>query len=250
MRYRPGLDLVLRELDFVVEGGKKVGIVGRTGAGKSSLMLALFRMVEPASGQILIDGVDIGRLSLRDLRSALAIIPQDPCLFSGTVKFNLDPEGTKTDSKLWEVLDCVKLADKIRSLDGNLEAVVSENGDSFSLGQRQLICMGRALLKESRVLLMDEATASVDIDTDRHIQELLRREFEGRSILTIAHRLNTIIDYDSIVVVDAGKVGEMGAPRTLLSDEDGLFSSLVRGTGAENEEKLRAAVGLPPVQKI
>jgi len=138
----------------------------------------------------------------------------------------------------------VKLADKIRSMDGRLDAVVSENGDSFSLGQRQLICMARALLKDSKVLLMDEATASVDVDTDKHIQELLRREFSGRTCITIAHRLNTIIDYDRIVVMDAGRVGETDTPKALLSDPDSQFSGLVRNTGADNEQKLRAAVGL------
>ena len=315
MRYRPGLELVLKGLDFAVKGGETVGICGRTGAvrlkrlvspailatvlfailatvvprplsprvlllsheplslqqGKSSLMLALFRMIEPASGAIRIDGVDISKISLYDLRSRLSIIPQDPVptaailpmaspccsckltrsapckvLFSGTVRFNLDPtDNVASDDVLWTVLSRVHLDAKIRSLDGGLDASVSEHGESFSVGQRQLVCMARALLRRSQVLLMDEATSSVDIDTDRQIQELIREEFKHQTILTIAHRLNTIIDYDTIVVIESGRVAEIEAPRVLLTDPTSKFSSLVASTGADNDAKLREMIGMP-----
>lgn len=243
MRYRAGLELVLRSIDCEIRAGEKVGICGRTGSGKSSLMLATLRMIDAASGRIEIDGVDIATVPLKVLRSRLSIIPQDPVLFSGTVRFNVDPTQNCTDAEVNSALDRVHLADKVASLDGGLDAAVSEYGDSFSVGQRQLLCMARALLRRTKILLMDEATSSVDLDTDKRIQELIRTDFAERTILTIAHRINTVIDNDRILLVDAGEVAEFDSPRVLLNNINSQFSMLVRNTGDESEAELRRLAG-------
>ncbi|KAJ1666298.1 hypothetical protein EV178_002409 [Coemansia sp. RSA 1646] len=226
-RYREGLDLVLKDLTFRVMPNQKVGIVGRTGAGKSSLTLALFRIVESAEGKILLDGEDIAQYGLFDVRSKLSIIPQDPVLFAGTVRENLDPFGSYPDQEIWEALQHAHLAEFIRSKDEGLDFVVSQGGDNFSVGQRQLICLARALLKRAKVLVLDEATAAIDNSTDAIIQESIRKEFKNCTVLTIAHRLNTIIDSDMILVVDSGRMAEYDTPQNLLGREDSLFAKLV-----------------------
>ncbi|KAJ2778391.1 hypothetical protein GGI15_004187 [Coemansia interrupta] len=226
-RYREGLDLVLKDLSFRVEPRQKVRIVGRTGAGKSLLTLALFRIIEAAGGKVLIDGEDIAQYGLYDVRSKLSIIPQDPVLFAGTVRENLDPFGTYADHEIWQALEHAHLADVVRSKEEGLEFVVTQGGENFSVGQRQLICLARALLKRAKVLVLDEATAAIDNSTDAIIQESIRKEFKDCTVLTIAHRLNTIIDSDMILVVDGGKLAEYDTPENLLANEASLFAKLV-----------------------
>ncbi|KAJ1897428.1 hypothetical protein LPJ66_003379 [Kickxella alabastrina] len=226
-RYREGLNLVLRDLSFCVLPKQKVGIVGRTGAGKSSLTLALFRIIEAAGGQILIDGEDIAQYGLYDMRSKLSIIPQDPVLFAGTVRENLDPFNSYSDQEIWRALEHAHLGDFVRSKNKALESVVTQGGENFSVGQRQLICLARALLKRAKVLVLDEATAAIDNSTDSIIQESIRKEFNDCTVLTIAHRLNTIIDSDMILVIDGGKLAEYNTPGNLLADKTSLFAKLV-----------------------
>ncbi|KAJ2731440.1 hypothetical protein IW152_004528 [Coemansia sp. BCRC 34962] len=225
-RYREGLDLVLKDVSFAVNPCEKVGIVGRTGAGKSSLALALFRIIEAAEGQILLDGEDIAQYGLFDVRSKLSIIPQDPVLFAGTVRENLDPFNTYSDQDIWQALEHARLADFIRTKDERLEFVVTQCGENFSVGQRQLICLARALLKRAKVLVLDEATAAIDPESDAIIQDSIRKEFKDCTVLTIAHRLNTIIDSDRILVLDQGQVAEFDTPSALLVKEAGLFKNL------------------------
>ncbi|KAJ1896492.1 hypothetical protein LPJ66_003952 [Kickxella alabastrina] len=226
-RYREGLDLVLRDLSFCVLPKQKVGIVGRTGAGKSSLTLTLFRIIEAAGGQILIDGEDIAQYGLYDVRSKLSIIPQDPVLFAGTVRENLDPFNSYSDQEIWCALEHAHLGDFVRSKNKALEYMVTQGGENFSVGQRQLICLARALLKRAKVLVLDEATAAIDNSTDSIIQKSIRKEFNDCTVLTIAHRLNTIIDSDMILVIDGGKLAEYNTPGNLLADKTSLFAKLV-----------------------
>ncbi|KAJ0412254.1 hypothetical protein ATCC90586_006640 [Pythium insidiosum] len=235
LRYRPGLPRVLRGLSFSVNANEKIGIVGRTGAGKSSLMVALMRLTELDGGSISIDGVDISKIGLHDLRANVAIIPQDPVLFSGTVRINLDPFNQFTDDQLWTSIRRAHLGKAVTALD----AVVDEKGSNFSVGERQLLCIARALLKRSKVILMDEATASIDADTDRKIQQSIREEFKDCTCLTIAHRLNTILDADRILVMDKGRVAEFGTPAELERNTKGIFKSLLdhwRQSGATTIE--------------
>ncbi|KAG0359163.1 hypothetical protein BG005_001263 [Podila minutissima] len=251
-RYREGLDLVLKNVSFEVQPSEKVGIVGRTGAGKSSLALALFRMIEAADsywarasgsndvfleesrsllglptdgaltaalggGSIEVDGVDIATLGLKDLRQHLAVIPQDPMLFSGTLRENLDPLQEATDVELWQALERAHLKTFVGSLAGGLSFEVAQGGENFSVGQRALVCLTRAMLRKTKILVLDEATAAVDVETDELIQKTIRSEFADRTILTIAHRIKTVMDSDKILVLDEGRVGEYGAPSELLA---------------------------------
>lgn len=225
MRYREG-PLVLKGISFTAEAGDKVGIAGRTGCGKSSLMVALFRIEELVAGRIVIDGIDISQIPLNTLRSKLCIIPQDPVMFSASVRFNLDPFDECTDEQVWDVLRDVNMKDHIMSLPNKLEELVAEGGDNFSAGQRQLICIGRAILRKPKILIMDEATASIDAETDNFIQRMIRTKFKPCTVLTIAHRLHTIIDSTKVLVLDGGHVAEYESPETLLSREDGMFKKL------------------------
>ncbi|XP_030383704.1 multidrug resistance-associated protein 1 isoform X7 [Scaptodrosophila lebanonensis] len=228
VRYREGLDLVLRGVTFNVAGGEKVGIVGRTGAGKSSLTLALFRIIEAAEGRILIDGVDIASLGLHMLRSRLTIIPQDPVLFSGSLRINLDPFDVKTDDEIWRALELSHLKTFVKSLPAGLNHGISEGGENLSVGQRQLVCLARALLRKTKVLVLDEATAAVDLETDDLIQKTIRSEFKGCTVLTIAHRLNTILDSDKVIVLDKGVIKEFSSPTELLDNPKSAFYSMAK----------------------
>ncbi|XP_028071409.1 ABC transporter C family member 2-like [Camellia sinensis] len=242
LRYRPELPPVLHGLSFTVPPSDKVGIVGRTGAGKSSMLNSLFRIVELESGRILIDGYDIAKFGLTDLRKVLGIIPQAPVLFSGTVRFNLDPFSEHNDADLWEALERAHLKDVIRRNSLGLEAEVSEAGENFSVGQRQLLSLARALLRRSKILVLDEATAAVDVRTDALIQKTIREEFKSCTMLIIAHRLNTIIDCDRIILLEAGRVLEYATPEELLQNDESAFSKMVQSTGAANAQYLRSLV--------
>lgn len=235
MKYRKDLRLVLSGINADINAGEKIGIVGRTGAGKSSLFLALFRLVEPeAESEIEIDGIDCLRLGLRDLRSSLAIIPQEAVLFSGTVRFNLDPFYEYSDEEIWDILVKCELYDFIRSKPEKLLFMVAEDGNNFSNGQKQLLCIGRALLKKCRILVLDEATSAIDKYTDSLIQKLIRHDFENVTVLCIAHRLETILDYDRILVLEDGKVVEFDSPEVLLQNENGIFYHMIN-SGVEQE---------------
>ncbi|KAI9272857.1 multi drug resistance-associated protein MRP [Phascolomyces articulosus] len=230
-RYRPGLDLALRDLSMNVRPQEKIGIVGRTGAGKSSMSLSLFRIIEAAKGNITIDGVDISTLRLFDLRSRLTIIPQDPVLFAGAVRENLDPFGTASDAELWDALELAHLKEHVSKMEGKLNAVVLEGGENFSVGQRQLICLARALLRRTNILVLDEATAAIDVETDAIIQETIRKQFADCTILTIAHRINTVMDSDRILVLDQGNIAEFDSPQNLLENKDSVFYSMAHEAG-------------------
>lgn len=227
LRYREGLPLVLKQINCDVKPGEKIGIVGRTGAGKSSLTLALFRILERAGGRILIDGIDIATIGLQDLRSRLTIIPQDPVLFSGSVRSNLDPFNKHNDEELWKALEVSHLKSFVSGLSDGLQHKITEGGENLSVGQRQLVCLARALLRKSKLLVLDEATAAVDLETDELIQQTIRREFADRSVFTIAHRLNTIMDYDRVLVLDNGAVVEFDSPSNLLS-LNGVFKKMAQ----------------------
>ncbi|EGG17998.1 ABC transporter C family protein [Cavenderia fasciculata] len=231
LAYREGLEPVLRGINCTIEARHKIGIVGRTGAGKSSLTQALFRLVEPLKGTIEIDGVDITELGLHDLRSRVAIVPQDPVIFAGTIRSNLDPFTNFNDQQLWEALERTHLKKAIQDLDGGLDTKVQENGENFSVGQRQLLCMGRALLKKAKIIVMDEATAAIDIETDALIQQTIRSEFAECTVLTIAHRINTIIDSDKVMVLDKGELVEYDSPQVLTNNHESIFYSLVEKSG-------------------
>ncbi|XP_026193806.1 canalicular multispecific organic anion transporter 2 [Cyclospora cayetanensis] len=289
VRYRPDLPLVLKGISFCIRSGERVGLVGRTGAGKSSLLVSLLRLVEPCGGSILIDGVDIQTVGLRFLRSRFAIIPQDPVLFEGSLRFNVDAQGEHSDEEIWQALEGAHLASAVRAMaerhwrrrsssvssvsrgstegiawngsqgEQGLEAamlpaaeepeetaaaaaidvalsqpeelnpldlMVEEGGRNFSLGQRQLICLARALLRRSRILLLDEATAVVDPRTDRLIQETIRKDFRECTVITIAHRIDTIVNYDRVLVLSEGRVEEFDSPRVLYNKKDSFFRSL------------------------
>lgn len=240
MRYREGLPLVLQGLDMHVGAGERIGVVGRTGAGKSTIMSTLFRLVELSGGSITIDGVDISQIGLLDLRSRLAIIPQDPTLFRGTVRSNLDPFHEHTDLELWSALrqaDLVSEDQDIHDKAGriHLESTVEEEGLNFSLGQRQLMALARALVRNSQIIVCDEATSSVDMETDQKIQRTIVEGFKGKTLLCIAHRLKTIIGYDRICVMDAGRIAELDTPVGLY-EAGGIFRGMCDRSGIRRED--------------
>ncbi|KPP67727.1 multidrug resistance-associated protein 5-like [Scleropages formosus] len=238
MRYRDNLPMVLKKLSFAIQPEETVGIVGRTGSGKSSLGVALFRLVELAGGSITIDGVDIAQIGLENLRTKLSVIPQDPVLFIGTIRSNLDPWSHFTDSEIWEVLEKTHMKDTIGQLPELLETEVLENGENFSVGERQLLCMARALLRHSKILLLDEATAAIDTETDRLIQETIRQSFGDCTILVIAHRLNTVLNCNRVMVLDKGQIVEFDSPSTLLANENSWFHAMLMTAEAEADGTL------------
>ncbi|KAN0041553.1 hypothetical protein ACTFIV_004095 [Dictyostelium citrinum] len=236
LTYREGLDPVLRGINCTIEPRTKVGIVGRTGAGKSSLTQALFRLVEPLRGTIEIDGIDITELGLNPLRSRMAIIPQDPVLFAGSVRYNLDPFDQYDDHEIWEAIENAHLLKAIKDLDGGLDAMVQDGGDNFSVGQRQLLVIGRALLKKANIIVLDEASSSIDIASDALIQETIRTKFADCTVLTIAHRLGTIADSDKIMVLDKGELIEYDSPSELLKNPDSIYYSLVKASESKQDD--------------
>jgi ATP-binding cassette subfamily C (CFTR/MRP) protein 1 len=260
MRYRTDLPLVLQGLDMRIQGGERIGIVGRTGAGKSSIMSALFRMTELSGGKIKIDDIDIATVGLQDLRSRLAIIPQDPTLFRGTIRSNLDPFNEHDDLALWSALRKADLiGDEMEATQGqpvsaekeiesrpgtavkriHLDTPVEDEGLNFSLGQRQLMALARALVRNSRIIVCDEATSSVDFETDEKIQRTMRIGFAGKTLLCIAHRLKTIINYDRICVMDKGMIAELDTPLNLFEKPGGIFRSMCEKSHIVREDFFR-----------
>ena len=225
------MDLILKRISLEVNSSEKIGVVGRTGAGKSSLTLALFRIVEPAEGTIHIDNINVAKLGLYDLRSKLTIIPQDPVLFTGTLRMNLDPFDSYSDKDIWLALELAHLKSFVNSNEKGLLFEIAEGGENLSVGQKQLVCLARALLRKTKILVLDEATASVDMETDDLIQETIRKEFKDCTIMTIAHRLNTIIDYDRVLVMDKGEIAEFDSPQALLANTNSIFYSMAKEAG-------------------
>ncbi|KAI3703061.1 hypothetical protein L6452_28816 [Arctium lappa] len=227
VRYALHMPLVLRGLTCTFHGGTKTGIVGRTGSGKSTLIQTLFRVVEPADGEILIDGINILSIGLHDLRSRLSIIPQDPTMFNGTIRTNMDPLEEYTDDQIWEALDKCQIGDEVRKKEGQLDSTVTENGENWSMGQQQLVCLGRVLLKKSKILVLDEATASVDTATDNMIQKTIREHFSDSTVITIAHRITSVVNGDMVLVLNNGLIEEYDSPKILLEEKSSSFSKLV-----------------------
>ncbi|MCO5605568.1 hypothetical protein L7F22_059751 [Adiantum nelumboides] len=244
MTYRVDLTPVLNEVSFKINAKEKIGILGRTGVGKSSLAAALFRMVENerCGGDILIDGVNTKLIGLNDLRQRLSIIPQDPVLFQGSLRFNLDPFEVYTDAEIYEALERVHLG-KIQILGRRLDSLIAQNGENFSVGQRQLICLARCLLRRSQIIVMDEATAAVDGETDTLIQRIIQTIFHDCTMLTIAHRIDTVIDCDRVLILAAGgHIAEFDSPNKLLNDNNqGIFAEMVRQAGPITAERLHKA---------
>ncbi|XP_014781031.1 multidrug resistance-associated protein 1-like [Octopus bimaculoides] len=230
-RYRSGLDLVLKGISCTIKPKEKMGIVGRTGAGKSSLTLSLFRIIEADKGCIVIDGHNIANMGLHDLRTKLTILPQDPLIFSGTLRMNLDPLDNYEDNQLWTSLELAHLKRFVETLPNGLAYECGEGGQNLSIGQRQLVCLARALLRKTKVLVLDEATAAVDMETDDLIQKTIRSEFKDCTILTIAHRLHTVIDYDKIMVLDNGVICEFDSPKHLLKNKNSIFYGMAKNSG-------------------
>jgi len=244
LRYRAGLPLVLHGLSMHVKGGEKIGVVGRTGAGKSSLMQAIFRITELDSGSIAIDGFDLAKIGLNDVRRGVAIIPQDALLFSGTLRSNLDPFGEHDDHRLWDALRRSYLVERqSTTVPGemaksrfNLDMNIEDEGNNLSAGERSLVSLARALVKDSRVVILDEATASVDLATDSLIQKTIRTEFEEKTLLTIAHRLRTIISYDRVLVMDKGVIAEFAPPTELFKMTNGIFRGMCEQSSISLED--------------
>lgn len=241
VRYRPGLPLIISNFSIQIRSGERIGIVGRTGAGKSSILLTLFRLVEISGGSITIDDIDISVIGLHELRSRLAIIPQDPTLFKGTIRSNLDPFSKHTDFELWSALRQSNLVSSTAKINDksheriHLDSVVEDEGSNFSLGQRQLMALARALMRGSRIIVCDEATSSIDMETDLKIQNTMATAFKGKTLLCIAHRLKSIIKYDRICVMDKGSILELDTPRKLWMS-GGLFRSMCDKSGIQEKD--------------
>ncbi|XP_031564753.1 multidrug resistance-associated protein 4-like [Actinia tenebrosa] len=225
--YIDGGPSILKDINIDVQAQEKIGIAGRTGAGKSSLIAALSRMPDP-EGQVLVDGIDLGTINVQDARRAMAVITQEPFLFKGSLKNNLDPFDQFTEDEIWSTLKAVQLIECVQKLDGLLEHSFGEGGSGFSAGERQMSCLARALLQRRKILVLDEATANVDYNTDQRLQHVIRNTFSSCTVLTIAHRLNTILDYDRVVVLDGGHVVENDRPDVLATRSNGVFAKLLR----------------------
>lgn len=237
LRYSICKPPVLKGLTFTINACEKIGIVGRTGAGKSSLICALFRMAK-ISGKVEIDGFETGSIPLQSLRSKISIIPQDPVLFNGTLRYNLDPFNEHDDHVLYEALKAVELNSNSRQV-RKLSARVKDRGANYSVGQRQLICLARAIVRKNKIVILDEATANVDSQTDLAIEITMKKQFSDCTVLTVAHRLSTVMNSDKILVMDAGELVEIGHPYVLLSDVTGKFYSMVSQTGSSMAEHLK-----------
>lgn len=250
LKYRPELEDVLKDISCRIKSNSKIGIVGRTGAGKSSLTLSLFRIIEANQGRIFIDDVDISTIGLHDLRSSITIIPQEAVLFSGSLRMNVDPFDEFSDEEIWKALRHAHLKSYVKGkIDNFLINIINkiiiyciglaagiyhevlENGENFSVGQRQLICLCRAILRKTKILVLDEATAAVDMETDNLIQKTIRQEFKDCTVLTIAHRINTIMDSDKVMVLDRGTIAEFDKPMKLLEDDKSIFYSMCSDAG-------------------
>lgn len=239
VRYRASLPVCLDGLSFAVGAGERLGVVGRTGSGKSSMVQSLLRLLETEKGFIEIDGIDISSIGLQRLRTSMAVIPQSPVLFSGyTVRDNLDPFNKYADDTIWDALEAVQMVDAVKALPLQLGAAVAHEGSNFSVGQRQLLCLARAVLLRNNIIVLDEPSANVDSKTDQLLQKTLRERFSDATIISVAHRLDTIIDYDKVLVLGDGKMMEFGSPSDLLSKEDGHFLALVNSTGEEMAKAL------------
>uniref|UniRef100_A0A663N7B8 ABC-type glutathione-S-conjugate transporter n=1 Tax=Athene cunicularia TaxID=194338 RepID=A0A663N7B8_ATHCN len=230
LRYRPNLELALKQVNLTINGQEKIGVTGRTGAGKSTLAVGLLRLVEAAEGSILIDGLDIAQLGLHDLRTKITVIPQDPVLFSGSLRMNLDPLNQYSDADIWTALELTQLKNFVADLPDQLEYKCTDQGENLSTGQKQLFCLARALLRKAKILILDEATAAVDFETDLQIQSTLRTQFKDSTVLTIAHRINTIMDCDRILVLENGQIAEFDTVEHLIAQK-GLFYRLMEESG-------------------
>jgi len=242
MRYRPNLPLALDGLTFTLQHGQRCAVVGRTGAGKSTITTALFRLVEIERGTISLDGVDLSTLGLSDVRgrpNSMFILPQDPVLFSGSIRSNLDPLSVHDNKDMVEALTLVCFPGANSKRTEILQETVEEGGANYSSGEKQLLCLARAMLSKPRLLVLDEATSAVDGSTDEFVQKMLRSQFRDTTLLTIAHRLNTVIDYDIVLVIEDGKVAEFGSPKSLLENKDGKFTAMVNATGLESAAALK-----------
>ncbi|KAG1679229.1 putative multidrug resistance-associated protein lethal(2)03659 [Nymphon striatum] len=235
-------NFVLKDICFSIIGGQKVGIVGRTGAGKTSLLNAIFRLEEPM-GRLIIDGIDISKIQLHKLRKKLTVIPQEPVLFKNTIRCNLDPFDDYCDEQIWEALESVEMKPVIRELPLQLETMLTEGSLSLSVGQQQLICLARAILKENRIIILDEATSNVDAVTDKIIQRTIRTKFKDFTVITIAHRIHTIIDADAVIVMDDGKIIEMDSPRNLVQDDKSNFYKMIMETESSAPLLIKHAMG-------
>ncbi|KAK9869791.1 hypothetical protein WA026_003523 [Henosepilachna vigintioctopunctata] len=237
LKYNETGPYVLKNISFTVEPGEKIGIVGRTGAGKSSIISSLFQLY-PLEGSIIIDGIDTNQIPLNEVRNKISIIPQEPVLFSGSMRKNLDPFEEYDDELLWKALDQVELKETVQEMPQGLNSSVTEGGSNFSVGERQLVCLARALIRHNKILVLDEATANVDPYTDSLIQRTIRNKFSDCTVLTVAHRLNTVMDSDKILVMRNGVVEEFDHPYTLLQDDSGFLHTLVEATGESMSKQL------------
>jgi len=215
---------VLNYLNFEIMPLQKIGVIGRKGSGKSTICLCLFRILEPLTGTIYIDDVDITKIGLDILRKSMTIIPQDPCLFEGTLKYNIDPFNVNNDEEIIKILNDIGF--EHNDEDNILNKLIEQNGNNLSVGEKQLVCIARAILRKSKIIVMDEATASIDIKTEEKIQKALNLVFENSTVITVAHRINTIINYDKILVLDNGEIKEFDSPNNLLKNENSLFYEL------------------------
>lgn len=225
LAYFPGAQHTLKGISVNISGGEKVGLVGRTGAGKSSVIAALLRIPNP-EGEILVDGIPIKSLNLQDARACMSVITQNPFLFSGSLRQNLDPFNNYDDKALWEALEDVELKPLIQGNSEKLSLKITENGSNFSIGEKQLLCLARALLQNKKIIVLDEATANVDLNTDQTIQKTIRTKFQDCTVLTIAHRLSTILDCDRVIVMENGKIAEIGKPQHLLQKPNSYFAQM------------------------